>query len=182
MLVQWDVARFATVCSYDVSGTAWSDPGPPVTCRQRAAEIHRVVSAANLPRPFVLAGLSLGACVARLYAALYPGDVAGVVLIDHAFQPDRPPDAAGSSAVIEKTPIEVTVEDISHFERLPESARVLHRWAMSLHPKLPGWDAAEDCLAELKHAAPGPYPLGNLPLTVISTGNQARGYPRLQSR
>jgi hypothetical protein len=52
---------------------------------------------------------------------------------------------------------------------------------MSLHPKLPTPENAEDCLAQLKTAAPAEFPLGEMPLVVVSTGNETRGYARLQS-
>ncbi len=83
--------------------------------------------------------------------------------------------------MISQTPIALTVEDISQFQQLPPEIRALHRWAASLHPKLPVWADAENCLAELKRVTRGPFPLGNLPLAVVSTGNQAPGYERLQN-
>src|ERR1700685_1966355 len=91
-LVQPEVAKFSTVCTYDVSGTAWSDPGPELTCRERVNEVHKLIRAAPLRMPLVLVGLSIGGCVARLYAAEYPADVAGMVIVDHAFSPDRDPE------------------------------------------------------------------------------------------
>jgi pimeloyl-ACP methyl ester carboxylesterase len=191
-LVQPEVAKFSTICTYDISGTAWSDSGPVLTCRARVDEVHKLVRAAHLEWPLVLAGLSIGGCVARLYSAEYPSEVSGMVIVDHAFSNDPAPDAGhshpGSEAgmdapprLIYQTPMVVTVEQSSEFNRLPERIRKLHQWAMSLNPKLPTWETAEDCLAELKAAAPGPYPLGNMPLVVVSTGNQARGYDRLQN-
>ena len=191
-LVQSGVSAFTTICTYDVSGTAWSDPGPVLTCRERVNEVHKLIRAAHIETPLVLAGLSIGGCVARLYAAEYPSDVAAVAIVDHAFAPDPPPEAAphqtpnaqydSPPVLIEQTPILVTTEDSSDFRRLPARMQQLHRWAASLNPKLPTWEDAEDCLAQLKLAAPGPYALGNLPLAIVSTGNQARGYDRLQQQ
>ena len=188
-LVQPEVARFTAICTYDISGTAWSDPGPVLTCRERVNEIHQLIRAAPIDTPLILVGLSLGACVARLYAALYPSEVAGMVIVDHAFAPDPDPGPGKSPpradvdtlpVLIYQAPIELTVEDTSEFHHLPERVQQLHRWADSLHPQRPGWEDAEDCLAQLKTAAAGPYPLGNLPLAVVRTNNQARGYDRLQ--
>jgi pimeloyl-ACP methyl ester carboxylesterase len=191
-LVQPAVARFSTICTYDISGTAWSDPGPVLTCRDRVNEVHKLIRAAHLQAPLVLTGLSIGGCVARLYAAEYPSEVSGMVIVDHAFSPDPAPDVGNSHlgsdagvdtppALIHQAPIVVTVEQASEFNRLPVRIQKLHQWAVSLNPKLPTWDTAEDCLAQLKTDAPGPYPLGNMPLVVVSTGNQARGYDRLQN-
>lgn len=187
-LVQPEVAKFATVCTYDPSGMAWSDQRPALDCRGHVNEVRKAMQAAGLKPPYVLVGLSIGACVSRLYAAEYPAEVAGMAIVDHAFTPDRDPDSgkpAGNFAgldspprLIEQTPIQLTVEDISHFENLPPSARALHRWAMSLHPQMPAAEDMDDCLAQLKNAPP----LGDLPLVVVSTGNEARGYTRLQSQ
>jgi len=185
-LVQPAVAKFTTVCTYDASGTAWSDAGPALDCRGRVAELRQAMQGARAKAPYVLVGLSLGACVARLFTAEFPKEVAGMVIVDHAFAPKPVPDAVKSSAnfagldsppvLLEQTPIEFTVEQGSHFENLPPRARELHRWAMSLAPTLPAWADAEDCLAQLKNA-PAP---GDLPLVVVSTGNETPGYAQLQ--
>jgi len=114
--------------------------------------------------------------------------VSGMVIVDHAFSPDT--SAAGTLAkdggldsppvLIYQPPIVLTTEDTSKFDNLPGSARQLHRWAMSLNPRLPTWEDAEDCLAELRKAESGTQPLGEMPLVVVSTNNQAPGYDRLQ--
>ena len=187
-LVQTALAGFTRICTYDVSGTAWSDRGPSLTCRARVDEVHRLVLAAQINRPFVLAGLSIGGCVARLYAAEHPAEVSGMVIVDHAFSPDPPSDAKlgrnsgldSPPVLIYQAPIVLTAEDTSKFDQLPETAQQLHRWAMSRNPRLPTWDDAEDCLAELRKAERGPQPLGDMPLVVVSTNNQAPGYDRLQ--
>ena len=190
-LVQADVAKFTTICTYDVSGTAWSDPGPELTCGLRVAEAHKLVRAAHLQIPLVMAGLSIGACVARLYAAEYPAEISGMVIVDHAFAPDIDPaatehprsmkDVDTPPMLISSSPITLTTEQMSNFSNLPERMQELHRWAMSLHPKLQTWDTVEDCLAQLRVAAAGPFPLGDKPLVVVSTGNQSPGYDRLQA-
>jgi len=144
-LVQPEVARFTTICTYDVSGTAWSDPGTSLNCRERVNEVHKLVREAHVQEPLVLVGLSIGACVARLYAAEYPTEVAGLVLVDYAFSPDRDPppsfaprsDGVTMPVLIQQTPI-----DLIDLTRLPESLRQQHDWAMSLHPKLPTWEDA----------------------------------------
>jgi pimeloyl-ACP methyl ester carboxylesterase len=82
-LVQPNVSRFARVCSYDRAGLAWSDPGPtPRTMRQDAHELHTLLSAAQIQAPYVLVGHSMGGLIARVYAAQYPNEVAGMVLVD----------------------------------------------------------------------------------------------------
>lgn len=82
-LVQPAVSGFSRVCSYDRAGLAWSDSGPtPRTMRQEAFELHRLLEKAKLKAPFVLVGHSIGGLIARVYAAEYPQEVAGMILVD----------------------------------------------------------------------------------------------------
>jgi pimeloyl-ACP methyl ester carboxylesterase len=83
MLVQEQVSTFARVCSYDRSGSAWSDLGPaPHTMRQIVYELHTLLERAEVAPPYILAGQSLGGRLIRLFAANYPGTVAGMVFVD----------------------------------------------------------------------------------------------------
>lgn len=82
-LVQRDVTRFARVCSYDRSGLAWSDPGPPPrTMKQEAHELRMLLRAARIQAPYVLVGHSIGGLITRVYAEQYPDEVLGIVLVD----------------------------------------------------------------------------------------------------
>jgi pimeloyl-ACP methyl ester carboxylesterase len=87
--VQRQVARFTHVCWYDRAGRGQSDPAPkPRSARQMVADLHALLHAAEVPGPYVLAGTSLGGIITRLYAATYPEEVVGLVLVDasHADQ------------------------------------------------------------------------------------------------
>ena len=192
-LVQPEVAKFTRVCTYDPSGTAWSDPGPELTCSNRVGEIHHLLKNARIDGPHVFVGLSIGALVARLYASQYRDDVAGMVIVDHAFLnpvDDSPPHVPPPSKpgftppiLLSRTPIDATVEDISNFNNLPERYRMLHRWAAALNPVLPTVQTAEKCIAEVEAATQGRADtLGSLPLVVVSTANDSPNYPKLQAR
>ncbi len=61
----------------------------PRTADAIVAELHGVLQASGIAPPYVLAAHSLGGLFARLYAATYPKEVAGMVLID-AWQEDLP--------------------------------------------------------------------------------------------
>lgn len=81
--VQPDVAMFTRVCSYDRAGMGWSDKSPnPRTSKFIATELHALLKNASILPPFVLVGHSFGGLNMRMYASLYPADVAGVVLVD----------------------------------------------------------------------------------------------------
>lgn len=82
-LVQPGVSGFTRVCSYDLAGFAWSDPGPiPRTMRQEAYELRTLLKTGGMKGPYVLVGHSLGGLIARVYAEVYPSEIAGMVLVD----------------------------------------------------------------------------------------------------
>ena len=83
VFVQTHVGRFARVCSYDRSGSAWSDLGPyPHTLAQKVFELHRLLQKSGESTPLVLVGHSYGGRLARLYASTHHPDVKGMVLVD----------------------------------------------------------------------------------------------------
>ena len=191
-LVQPTIAKLTRVCTYDVSGTAWSDPGPSLQCLDRVNEVHNLVGKARIERPFVFVGFSIGALVGRRYTSLYPGDVVGMVIVDHAFLPRNKesfspqsggipqPGSDSPPVLIEKTPIVLSTEDTSDFQKLPERVQQLQRWAESRKPALATAETAENCVSELNRKMQSSRPLGHMPLVVISTGNSSAGYAELQ--
>src|SRR3954452_7533721 len=79
------VAQTTRVCVYDRAGQGWSDDSPrPADSTHAASDLHRLLAAAGESVPYVLAGHSLGGVHALTYVAMYPHDVAGVVLLDSA--------------------------------------------------------------------------------------------------
>ncbi len=86
--VQPQVANTTRVCAYDRAGMGWSDLGPqPRDASQIAAELHTLLHRAGIQPPYVLVGHSLGGLFVRRYAAHYPNELAGMVLVD-ATHPD----------------------------------------------------------------------------------------------
>jgi pimeloyl-ACP methyl ester carboxylesterase len=75
--------------AYDRGGLGWSDPGTTArTASNIAMELRKTLRAAGVEAPYVLVGHSFGGLVVRRFASLYPGDVAGLVLVD-ALQPEE---------------------------------------------------------------------------------------------
>jgi pimeloyl-ACP methyl ester carboxylesterase len=87
VLVQSQVARFTRICTYDRPGYAWSDPGPkPQTFAQLNFDLRSALAKLGESGPYVLVGHSYGGPVVRNFAAAYPHDVAGMVLVDAAHE------------------------------------------------------------------------------------------------
>jgi pimeloyl-ACP methyl ester carboxylesterase len=77
------VAPTTRVCAYDRAGQGWSDdvahPQDGITA---AEDLHVLLAAAGEAGPFVLVGHSIGGPYSMTYAAQYPDEVSGVVLLD----------------------------------------------------------------------------------------------------
>ena len=82
-LVQPGSAATTRVCAYDREGYGWSDSGThPRTSQQVAADLHTLLTNAQIEPPYVLVGHSVGAYHNQAYIAQYPDEVVGVVLVD----------------------------------------------------------------------------------------------------
>jgi pimeloyl-ACP methyl ester carboxylesterase len=82
--VQLRLSASVRVCSYDRAGLSRSDPPDhrPRTAADVVADLHALLGAADVAPPYVLAGHSYGGLFTRLFAATYPAEVAGMVLVD----------------------------------------------------------------------------------------------------
>ena len=77
------VARDTRVCVYDRAGRGWSEPaGTPQDGAQIATDLHMLLQRGHVPGPYVLAGHSFGGLYVLTFAARYPDEVAGMVLVD----------------------------------------------------------------------------------------------------
>lgn len=83
-LVQPEVARFTTVCSYDRANLGKSDPAViPRTTQMAVDELRTLLENAGIRGPYVLVGSSYGGWIVQLFARQDGGrQVTGVVLVD----------------------------------------------------------------------------------------------------
>jgi pimeloyl-ACP methyl ester carboxylesterase len=81
--VQKEVAAFARTVSYDRAGLGQSELGPkPRSAKRIATELHTALEKAGVKPPYVLVGHSFGGIYVRVFAEMYPKEVAGMVLLD----------------------------------------------------------------------------------------------------
>ena len=77
------VARSTRVCVYDRAGRGWSEPADSAQDgAQIATDLHTLLHRGGATAPYVLAGHSFGGLYVRIFAAHYPDEVAGLVLMD----------------------------------------------------------------------------------------------------
>jgi pimeloyl-ACP methyl ester carboxylesterase len=83
--VQPSIARLTRTLAYERAGLGRSEPSAATHARdaaQLARELHALLRAAHVPRPYVLVGHSLGGAIVQVFAHDYPTEVGGLVLVD----------------------------------------------------------------------------------------------------
>jgi len=81
--VQNEITKFAQVYTYDRAGYGWSEPGPlGKSVEDRTRELHTLLSEAGVQGPVIFVAHSYGGFIVRNYVREYPGQVAGLVLVD----------------------------------------------------------------------------------------------------
>jgi pimeloyl-ACP methyl ester carboxylesterase len=87
--IQPEIAKFSHVVSYDRAGLGWSDADTtPMTAMQAALRLRALLLCADAAPPYILVGHSMGGLFVRVFADLFPNEVAGLVLVD-ASHPDQ---------------------------------------------------------------------------------------------
>jgi len=204
ILVQERVSHFARICTYDRAGYAWSDPGPlPRTFAQINLELHDALNKLGERGPYVLVGHSYGGPAMRNFAATYPRDVAGMVLVDAAHEGMRI-SIGGKNTVrlgegAKAMPIPEPHEQMRAadrptdsstapppppqpleplYQKLPASNQKLHLWAQNLST-LDETEDNERQWSEIYYAewlaAPLQRPLGAFPLIVLTRAEGGYG-------
>ncbi len=89
---QSGIAKFTRACWYDRAGEGWSDPAPFARNSSMIAnDLHAVLQRIGVTTPIVLVGHSIGGEYIRIYTAMFPSDVAGLVLVDSTHPDQREP-------------------------------------------------------------------------------------------
>ncbi|MFF2753711.1 alpha/beta fold hydrolase [Psychrobacillus sp. NPDC058041] len=81
--VQPEISKIAKVLSYDRGNYGWSrTKRRTLTSLDSVEELKEVLEKLNIKPPYILVGHSFGGLSMRLFASMYPDDVAGLVLED----------------------------------------------------------------------------------------------------
>ena len=184
----------------------------PRTMQQIAAELHAGLKKLGIKGKIILVGHSLGGLITRVYARQYPEDVIGMVLVDSSHEDNQimlngktlllretsqgrtiPPvqlqmpktKSLNQPDSNQSSPTAAKLE--SPFDKLPADIQRIRLWAMSQ----PNYNTARssefDYLAEevaLMHdeRSKSEYPLGEIPLIVLTRGkNASKTHQKLQA-
>lgn len=88
------LSEISRVCTYDRAGTGTSDHRPAgrhVTGRLEAKELHVLLEGAGIAPPYAVVAHSYGGFIGRLFAAMYPSEIDGLVLIDSSHEDEIEP-------------------------------------------------------------------------------------------
>ncbi|WP_051476849.1 alpha/beta hydrolase [Arthrobacter sp. Br18] len=107
------VAPNTRVCVYDRAGRGWSEPADTdQDGAQIATDLHTLLERGDVPGPYVLAGHSFGGLYTLTFAARYPEEVGGLVLVDSAApapaEQGASPGTAGSDKMLRRVSILVS--------------------------------------------------------------------------
>jgi pimeloyl-ACP methyl ester carboxylesterase len=192
--VQQSASSTTRVCAFDRAGEGWSGAAPGrQDGDQLASDLHGLLRAAHIPGPYVLAGHSVGGVYALVYAAQYPGEVAGVALIDsptpYQFDlPDYPGFYSMGRRLYSVMPTFARagiakLTAASQFGMLPQPARRQAR-AFASSPRELRADHVEFAeLATVFEQAKALKSLDGTPLAVLTAGvGEQRGWAAAQKR
>jgi pimeloyl-ACP methyl ester carboxylesterase len=147
--VQSVIAKRTLTLSYERAGLGRSDPGPePRNAEQIARELHSLLIAKRIAPPYILAGHSAGGLYVRVFAHLYPKEIAGVVLVDPATEEDY-----------ERMQRDKSAEDL---QKMGAPAGAIAQWR-----------ALPDTIDEARHA----WPLPAVPVVVFTSGKPLGQWP-----
>lgn len=186
-LVHDAMSEHSEICAYDRPGLDWSEPINRIAgAEEVAARLKKLIELSDTEGPYLLLGMSAGGIYVREYFHRYPQDIVGMVLVDssHEQQGYRLPkfDATTDGEQILTLcswlqPLGVVrladaVTAIFDQLDIPENFRELLRANVNQSHTCSSMLAeSQSFTAELLDTEP-PAKLGDLPLTVLSQGNE----------
>jgi pimeloyl-ACP methyl ester carboxylesterase len=187
------VAETSRVCAYDRAGQGWSDDAEhPQDGRRAAQDLHTLLATAGETGPYVLVGHSTGGTYALNYAAHYPPQVAGMVLLDSSSpeQITRIPDYARQYAfmrrglalmpTLNRVGLGRVLAPVSHLpEAAAEQVKAMTTTARAARNGRDELSVILDVFAQAQALTT----LGDRPLAVLTAAeNDADGWPGAQDQ
>ncbi len=188
--IQADLADFTRICTYDRAGLGLSQPPRrSMTGQAYARDLHDLLQLAGEPPPYILVGHSMGGYLTRMYATLYPEDVAGMVLADAAHEDQWQRFPSSVNALMEQTLGQMGIATwMARFGLMRAMGLPAQGFASeqqeadiaAIMMTTDYWPALNaefiTSMTSLPDAVRATPDLGELPLLVVSAGNSAHTY------
>jgi len=197
-LVQPEIAKTTRICTYDRAGYAWSDPGPLRDLpEQTIADFELLLRVGDVRPPYVLVGQSIGGILVRDYQRRLRDEVAGLVLVDPTHDESLAYIINGQPkpiSLVTRSELQDFMRELlakpsappalptklsSPFDRLPAALLPVRLWAERLYfadhdrnrtPYI-GEGQRQEFVALRQQRLSARYPLGPLPLVVLTNGD-----------
>ena len=159
--VYLETIKYTSACIYDRANLGRSDPAlKPRTSQDMVADLHTLLTKAQIPGPYLLVGHSMAGFNMLEYANQYPQDVAGLVLVDPSH-----PDQGDHLHAILPTESPTEAESLKNCRPNPTSVA----WDSGQNePEGVHWTKSSEQVRAIKS-------LGDIPLTIITAG--INGWP-----
>jgi len=155
------LAEQTTVLTYDRAGIGKSEIGDiPTHGKQAAKDLHSLLEKLDLPKPYIVIGHSYGGSIARLFTAMYPDDIGGIILED-----------AGHEDTLENQRKILKGEDLKKLEEM------VARFSPPDRPKTER-DYRHITSEQVKNSKPMPI----VPYIVLTAGDRSKGMPPIFSK
>jgi pimeloyl-ACP methyl ester carboxylesterase len=194
LLVHDEIAAVTRTCAYDRPGMDWSEPINRLADAEEVGErLYKLLAEANIYGPKVLLGMSAGGVYVREYYKNHSENIVGMVFVDssHEQQENRLPKLEGSGnfkTILNACRLLQPIGFIRAFGLLDqfvdqfglsETARnaFLAKINQSHSCSSMYWEN-ESFAGEVQDEAP-PTSLGDLPLVVLSQGEEPKAVPEI---
>ena len=111
-MVQPELSKHTRICSFDRAGLGFSDAARrSSTPINQSHDLHALMHASGEKPPFILVGHSMAGMNVRVYADLYPSDVAGMVIVEGSHE-DQSSEGWAIGAADQKTKYDASLKDL----------------------------------------------------------------------
>jgi len=186
-LIHDPLSKHARVCAYDRAGMGWSEPISRLSLAVDISKrLQRLLDEAGESGPYILVGMSAGGVLVREYYKQYPENVVGMILVDssHEQQNHRLPDlgrdfdyrllACRIFQPIGLARLYGQLEEVGPTTMSDEWVSTSVANQNKSHACNSFYYAFESFMQEVVDPLP-PSSLGELPLLVLSQGNESKG-------
>jgi len=193
--VQPSLSQVTRTCAYDRAGFGWSDARQDARDAEHVADQpHALLKEAGTTEPVILMGHPAGGLYVRVYASRFPGEVAGLVLVDATSPTPLPMPPLISSLdhhsqmqfMLVKTMVALGIaRAAAQCDVVPKGLEAYAGWIKAnacIPSQQNAYEQEDEALTAARAQAGKTGPFGNLPILVLSQDPQNKVPPFLAGR